>query len=56
VGELSLTRAEDGAPDQHDDEPVLPAGSVDEQDVGWGDDDDPRGREFYEAERPPHHE
>jgi hypothetical protein len=60
VGELPLTRPDDGTPegvaDQHDDEPVLPASSTDEQDVGWGDDAAARGREFYEAERPPHHE
>jgi hypothetical protein len=56
VGELSLTRSDEGPPDQHDDEPVPPAGSADEQDLGWGDDDAPRGRDFYEAERPPHHE
>jgi hypothetical protein len=61
MGELPLTRSgagasEDGA-DQRDDEPVLPTGSPDER-VGWGDDpsDPRREREFYEAERPPHHE
>jgi hypothetical protein len=56
VGELSLTRPDEGAPDEHDDEPALPTASADDQDVGWGDDAAPRGREFYEAERPPHHE
>lgn len=62
MGELPLTRPDGGAfedgADQRDEEPVLPAGSPDERDVGWGDDpsDARRGRDFYQAERPPHHE
>jgi hypothetical protein len=56
VGELPVTRPDDARPSQHDDEPVLPTGSADEPDVGWGDEDARRGREFYDAERPPHHE
>jgi hypothetical protein len=40
----------------HDDEPVLPETTRDEQDVGWGDDPAERDDEWYRRERPPHHE
>jgi hypothetical protein len=41
-----------------EDEPVLPEVTRDERDVGWGDDPESRGRDadWYERERPPHHE
>jgi hypothetical protein len=41
-----------------DDEPVLPATSGDERDVGWGADPDAgqRDAEWFRRERPPHHE
>jgi hypothetical protein len=41
-----------------EDEPVLPEVTRDERDVGWGDDPASGGRdaEWYERERPPHHE
>jgi hypothetical protein len=39
-----------------DDRPVLPTVSRDEQDVGWGDEPGERDAEWYQRERPPHHE
>jgi hypothetical protein len=39
-----------------DEGPVLPTVSRDEQDVGWGDEPRERDAEWYERERPPHHE
>jgi len=37
---------------------VLPQGSRDERDVGWGDEPDDlhRDGDWYRRERPPHHE
>jgi hypothetical protein len=40
------------------DEPVLPVGSRDDSDRGWGADADDgrRSADWYRRERPPHHE
>ena len=40
------------------DTPVLPDTSTDERSVGWGDDPEEQERdgEWYQRERPPHHE
>jgi hypothetical protein len=37
-------------------EAVLPDISSDELDVGWGDETSERDDEWYQRERPPHHE
>jgi hypothetical protein len=39
-----------------EDEPVLPATTSDEREVGWGDEPGERDDEWYHRERPPHHE
>ncbi|HJQ43911.1 MAG TPA: hypothetical protein VJ831_12560 [Jatrophihabitantaceae bacterium] len=39
-----------------DDEPVLPEVTRDERDEGWGDEPRERDADWYERERPPHHE
>jgi hypothetical protein len=42
--------------DPDGDDPVLPAVSRDDSDEGWGDRPSRRDAEWYERERPPHHE
>ena len=51
-------RGDDSPSRRRDDLPVLPDITEDERDVGWGDDRDGgrRDRDWYERERPPHHE
>jgi hypothetical protein len=41
-----------------DDDPVLPDTTEDERDAGWGDEPGSgrRDADWYERERPPHHE
>jgi hypothetical protein len=57
VGELPVTRREDHPVDgSRDEEPVLPDTTSDEREVGWGDEPSRRADEWYERERPPHHE
>jgi hypothetical protein len=41
---------------ERDDEPVLPQVTRDERGVGWGDEPAQRDIDWYENERPPHHE
>jgi hypothetical protein len=42
---------------QEDEPPVLPDRPSDERDEGWGEaQPDQRERDWYERERPPHHE
>jgi hypothetical protein len=61
VSETS-TPAPHDAPDGHGgstaDEPVLPDAAREDLDEGWGDDprDSRRDDEWYQRERPPHHE
>jgi hypothetical protein len=38
------------------DEPVLPDVAPDDTDRGWGDEPSQRDADWYERERPPHHE
>lgn len=46
-----------GGPAPRDrEQPVLPDVSGDETDVGWGDEPGERDADWYERERPPHHE
>lgn len=39
-----------------DEEPLLPDVTRDERDRGWGDDSSERDLDWYQRERPPHHE
>jgi hypothetical protein len=39
-----------------DDEPVLPRTPPEDRDEAWGDAPRRRDRDWYERERPPHHE
>jgi hypothetical protein len=48
--------ADDASGDSTEEPPVLPTVSRDEQDVGWGDEPGQRDADWYERERPPHHE
>jgi len=43
-------------PKSTDDRPVLPGVSRDETAEGWGERPDQRDDEWYQRERPPHHE
>jgi hypothetical protein len=44
-------------PPREDEAPVLPQRSTDEDDTGWGDRDERADRdEWYQRERPPHHQ
>jgi hypothetical protein len=58
VGELPVTAPSEKRREDADDEPVLPDTTQDEHDAGWGDapGSGRRDADWYERERPPHHE
>lgn len=57
MGERKRRPDPEDAPRRRDDDgPVLPTVTRDEQDVGWGDEPSKRDADWYERERPPHHE
>ncbi len=58
TGGRDSSKPDDVARRRDDEHPVLPQTSSDERDVGWGDEHDGgrRDDEWYQRERPPHHE
>ncbi|MDQ1734164.1 MAG: hypothetical protein QOH56_415 [Pseudonocardiales bacterium] len=59
VGPSELTdqhpSSSDQHPRRHPSDEVLPSGTSDEQEIGWGDEPGGYSDAWYRSERPPHH-